>query len=239
MRTVLISDIAWGSTAIEEEVLAKVNARVIVAQRGEESELLALVPQADAILTCFRPITAAVVRAGEKLQVIGRYGVGTDNIAVDTATSLAIPVINVPTYCVDEVAEHVLAFLLALARGINRYDRAIRRGEWALNSAAPLHRIAGSVLGIVGLGRIGLALAHRARGLGLEVVAYDQSSRDVARAGFEYATLNGLAARADFISIHCPLNEQTRGLINARFLSAMKPTAYLLNAAIPSSPWRM
>jgi len=239
MRMVLISDLPGNSTAIEERVFAKVNARIHVAERGDEPELLDLVSRADAILTCFRPITAAVVRAGEKLQVIGRYGVGTDNIAVDTATSLAIPVINVPTYCVDEVAEHVLAFLLALARGINRYDRAIRRGEWALNSAAPLHRIAGSVLGIVGLGRIGLALAHRARGLGLEVVAYDQSSRDVARAGFEYATLNGLAARADFISIHCPLNEQTRGLINARFLSAMKPTAYLLNAAIPSSPWRM
>jgi len=232
MRTVLISDIAWGSTAIEEEVLAKVNARVIVAQRGEESELLALVPQADAILTCFRPITAAVVRAGKRLRVIGRYGVGTDNIAVDEATRLGIPVTNVPAYCVDEVVEHVLALLFCLARGVSRYDQAIRRGNWALSAGAPIHRIAGSTLGIVGLGQIGFALARRARSLGLTVVAHDHQRGNVAAdAGIESVTLDQLAARSDFVSLHCPLNETTRGLIDGQFLASMKPTAYLLNAA--------
>jgi D-3-phosphoglycerate dehydrogenase / 2-oxoglutarate reductase len=161
----LISDLAGDSTAIEEGVFSRVNARIVVAQRGDEQELLDLAPQADAILTCFRPITAAVVRAGKRLRVIGRYGVGTDNIAVDVATRLGIPVTNVPTYCVDEVVEHVLALLFGLARSVGRYDAAVRSGVWALSAGAPIRRIAGTTLGIVGLGQIGLALARRARGL--------------------------------------------------------------------------
>ena len=105
-------------------MLAHVGARLLLAESGSEEELLRLVPGADAILTCFKQVPASVVRAGEKLQVIGRYGIGIDNIAVEEATRLGIPVTNVPAYCLDEVAEHALALLLAGARSIVRYDRA-------------------------------------------------------------------------------------------------------------------
>ena len=104
----------------------------MLAPTGAEDELIELVRDADAILTCFAHVTARVVAAGERLRVIGRYGVGTDNIAVDEATRRGIPVTNVPVYCTDEVAEHVLALALALARGIARYDRAVRAGDWSL-----------------------------------------------------------------------------------------------------------
>nr|MBA3871065.1 hypothetical protein [Anaerolineae bacterium] len=108
-KVVLVTDYTWANTAVEEAVLKTANAKLLIAQIGDENELLRLVPQADGILTCFKKVSVAVVRAGEKLQVIGRYGIGVDNIAVDEATRLGIPVTNVPAYCLDEVAEHTLA----------------------------------------------------------------------------------------------------------------------------------
>jgi D-3-phosphoglycerate dehydrogenase len=163
--------------------------------------------------------------------VIGRYGIGTDNIAVDVATELAIPVTNVPAYCVDEVAEHVLSLLLSLVRGVHRYDRAVREGDWSLATGLPTRRIAGSTMGIVGFGRIGRAVAQRARALGMTVIAHARDPEAVRAAGAEPVTLAELAERSDFVSLHCPLTDDTRGLVDAGFLARMKPTAYLLNAA--------
>src|SRR5262245_23552366 len=154
-KIVLVTDYTWPSTEPEAEVLARVGARLVVAETGEEEELLTLVPQADGILTCFAKVTASVLRAGTRLQVVGRYGIGVDNIAVDEATRLGIPVTNVPAYCLDEVAEHALALLLSFARSICTYDRAVRDGDWSLARGAPIRRVAGRVLGIVGFGKIG------------------------------------------------------------------------------------
>ena len=166
-RVVLVTDHTWPSVEPEAAVLERVGARLVVAETGDERELLALVTEADAILTCFAHVSEEVVRAGERLQVIGRYGIGVDNIAVDQATRLGIPVTNVPAYCLDEVAEHALALLLGLARGLHVYDRAVRDGDWELSRGAPLHRVAGRTLAIVGFGKIGQALAGRAAGVGL------------------------------------------------------------------------
>ena len=140
-KIVLITDYTWPSTDPEAEVLARIGAKILVAQSGAEEELLELVPQADAILTCFADVTPKVIEAGHKLQVVGRYGIGVDNIAVDTATSLGIPVTNVPVYCADEVAEHVLALLFASARAICKYDKAIRLDNWDLATGTPMYRI--------------------------------------------------------------------------------------------------
>ena len=232
-RVVLVTDHTWPSVAPEAEVLRRVGARLVVAETGEESELLALVPEADAVLTCFARVSAPVVRAGERLQVIGRYGIGVDNIAVEEATTLGIPVTNVPAYCLDEVAEHAVALLLALARGVNVYDRAVRDGDWALATGAPLHRVAGRTLAIVGFGKIGQAVARRAAGIGLRVLAVDRMARRTAVEAFgaEPADLDEALAHADFVSLHCPLTDETRGLIDESRLRRMKPTAFLVNTA--------
>ena len=228
---VLVTDITWASTEIEDAVLAAVGADTVLAPTGQEEELVELVRDADAILTCFAHVTPRVVAAGERLQVIGRYGVGTDNIAVDEATRRGIPVTNVPVYCTDEVAEHVLALLFCLVRGIHRYDRAVREDDWSLEPGLPIRRIAGSTLGIVGFGAIGQALARKAMGLGMHVIGHDADEARVAAAGAEPVPLLDLASRSDFVSLHVPLLESTRGLVDAEFLATMKPTAYLLNAA--------
>ena len=231
-KTVLVTDYTWSSTEAEAAVLAAVGAGLVVAETGEEDELVELVREADGILTCFAKVTGRVIRAGERLQVIGRYGIGTDNIDVAEATRIGIPVTNVPAYCLDEVAEHALAFLLALARGVCTYDRGVREGDWSLTRAAPIHRIAGRTLGIVGFGKIGLTLAGKARGLGLDVIAHDPHVPEAVRdAGVESVSLEALCARADFISVHVPLTPETQGLIGERELRSMKATAIVINTA--------
>jgi D-3-phosphoglycerate dehydrogenase / 2-oxoglutarate reductase len=232
-KVVLVTDYTWPSVEPEAEVLAAVGARLLVAQTGEEDELVRLAPEADGILTCFAKVTGRVIAAAERLQVIGRYGIGVDNIAVDEATHRAIPVTNVPAYCLDEVAEHVLAMVLSHARGLRSYDRAVHEGDWSLGRGAPIHRVAGRVLGIVGYGKIGQCLAAKARGLALESIAYDPllSPEQIREAGAEPVNLAELAARADFVSVHVPLTTDTRDLVGEKLLRSMKPTAFLVNAA--------
>ena len=231
--TVLVTDHPAPSTDIEAELLAPIGGRLVVAPTGAEAELVALAPAADAILTCFRYVTPAVVRAAPGLRVISRYGVGVDNIAVDTASQRGIPVTNVPVYCVDEVAEHAIALLLSLARRTVLYDASVRAGEWQLAPGMPIHRIAGSTLGVVGFGHIGRAVASRALGLGLRVLATDHSGQAtvIRAAGAEPVDLDELLATSDAVSIHVPLTSETRHLIDARRLASMKPGAFLINCA--------
>ncbi len=228
-----MTDYTWESTEREAAVLAEVGAELVVAQRGDEKELLALVPDADAILTCFARVSPEVVRAGTRLKVIGRYGIGVDNIAVEEATRQGIPVTNVPAYCLDEVAEHVLGLIFSLARGIHRYDAAVRDGDWSLDVGRPVLRIAGRTLGIVGYGRIGRVVAARARGLGMRVLVHSPRAHadGDARSEVEFVSLLELAGRADFITLHVPATAATAGLVDAEFLSAMRTDAYLINAS--------
>lgn len=221
-RRVLVTDYTWADTSVEAAVLAEVGAQLVHAQSGDEDELVELVRDCEGILTCFKRVSPAVVRAGERLRVIGRYGIGTDNIAVNVATERGIPVTNVPEYCSDEVAEHVLALIFALVRGLAGYDAAVRRGDSSLATGLPIRRIAGMTLGIVGYGPIGRALAQRASGLGMEVLVHRLSGG---------IPLLDLAAAADVVSLHVPATPQTERLVGREFLAAMKPTAYLVNCA--------
>lgn len=232
-KTVLVTDYTWRSTDPEAQVLAEVGARLLIAESGSEEELLGLVPRADAILTCFARVPATVVRAGTKLQVIGRYGIGVDNIAVDEATKRGIPVTNVPAYCLDEVAEHALALLLACARNVCSYNTGVREGDWTLKRGMPMFRIRGRTLGILGFGKIGQVLAAKAQGLGLRVIANGPSaSRDrITASNCVPVSLDELLAQSNFLSIHVPLAAETRYLITADRLRRMKPTAYLINTA--------
>lgn len=232
-RIVLVTDYTWPSTEPEAEVLARIGAKLIVADSGTEKELLELVPKADAILTCFAEVSPKVIQAGNQLQVIGRYGIGVDNIAVDTATSLGIPVTNVPVYCADEVAEHTLALLLASARSICRYDTAIRIDNWNLSTGAPMYRMHGRTLGILGFGHIGRTLAIKAQGFGMRIIVHDPyiDAGMVTEDQVEAVSMNNLFSEADFLSVHTPLAPQTRGLIDEARLRSMKSTAIVVNCA--------
>ena len=174
---VLITDYTWPDTALERRVLSEIDAEVIEAPNGDEDTLARLAQGASAIMTCFAHVTPAVIdAAAATLKVVARYGVGVDNIAVDTATHRGIPVTNVPAYCVDEVAEHVLAMIFALERGLPTYDRAVRDNDWRLRADLGTRRIRGRTVGIVGGGRIGSALAERCEALGMRVLIHHPRS---------------------------------------------------------------
>jgi D-3-phosphoglycerate dehydrogenase len=230
---VLVTDHPGPTVDIEAEVLAALGARLVVSASGSEDDLLRHAPDADAILTCFKVVSPAVVKAASRLQVIARYGIGVDNIAVATATELGIPVVNVPRYCADEVAEHAIAMMLALVRRLPRYDQALRGGDWQLKTGRPVHRLAESTLGIVGLGQIGREVAKRALGLSMRVLATTSpggSAGDVVP-GVERVDLDTLLGRSDVVTLHVPSTPATRHLLDGPRLAALRRGAIIINCS--------
>ena len=222
---VLVTDFVWPSTQPEREVLAGIGAEIIEAPDGSEDTLASLAVNVDAIMTCFAQVTSKVVEAAGKCQVISRYGVGVDNIAVDTATSEGIVVTYLPDYCVDEVSDHVIALMMAWNRQIQFYDGIAKDGRWeGVRSPVPLVRLRGQTMGIIGFGRIGRAVAAKAHALGLDVLAYDPYLPEGAAvpAGVRPVDLPTLLSRSDFVTVHTPLNEDTRGLIGAEAFATME-----------------
>ncbi|MFN8440971.1 MAG: C-terminal binding protein [Caldilineaceae bacterium] len=231
--TVLVTDIGWPNTTIEEAILAPLGARVLLAKRGDEAELLALAPEADAILTCWKQIAPAVLDAAPRCRIVSRYGVGLDNIPVVHATALGMVVTNVPDFCHEEVSDHALALILACARQIVTFARRTQRGEWNRQTTVPLPRLRGQTLGIVGYGNIARTLIPKAQGLGLRILVYRRSkTMEDALPGVTFvADLAALLQASDYVSIHVPLTEETHGLLNADTLRQMKPSAFLVNTS--------
>lgn len=231
---VLITDHVWPSTDPERAVLEAGGASVVVAPDGEESTLMELARDADAIMTCFAQVTENVVRAAGQCAVIGRFGVGVDNIAVSVATELGIAVTYVPDYCVDEVSDHVMALLHAWNRKIALFDRSVKEHGWGSQPLTMrMMRLRGKTIGIVGFGRIGQAVAVKARAFGLNILAADPvvPSETVEGLGGRLVDLPALLAESDFVSLHTPLTGATRNLIGREELAMMKPDAFLINAA--------
>jgi len=227
---VLITDHTWPDVGVETALLEAAGLQVVDAPAPDEATLAALAADAVAIMTCFARVTPAVIDNAPDLRVVARYGVGVDNIAVDSASARGIPVTYVPDYCVAEVAEHALALLLAQARGVARYNASVKARTWDLGVAAPLRRIEGQTLGLIGCGRIGARLAAKAVGLGLRVLAYDPAPV-APPPGVVSASFDEVLGQSDFVSVHVPLTPATRGLIGESALRQMKPTAYLVNTA--------
>ena len=175
---------------------------------------------------------AALIAAGTKLQVIGRAGVGVDNVDLDAATRAGITVVNAPTGNTIAAAEHTIALLMALARKIPAGDASMRRGEW---TRGPLQgvQVRGRTLGIIGLGKIGMAVAERARGLGMTLLGSDPfvTAEQAALRGVEVVRLEELLERSDAITVHVPLSRATTALLDAKALARMKPSAFVLNVA--------
>ena len=229
---VLITDYVWPNTNVEREVLERIDAQAIESDSPDEQRLAELASECDAILTCFAKVTDRVIRSAPNLKVVSRYGVGVDNIAVDTATELGIPVTYVPDYCIEEVADHSMALLLTLARSVVNLNSEVRSGGWDPGVGRPVYRLRGKVVGIVGYGRIGRAVAERARSFGFEIAVHDpylNESMFPAGQAPKFVSFEELLAAADFVSVHTPLTTDTRHLIGEPELKKMKPSAFLIN----------
>jgi phosphoglycerate dehydrogenase-like enzyme len=195
-----------------------------------EEALIPLVADADAMIAGVEPITPRVLEAAPRLRLIARRGVGYDTVDVAAATARRIPVTITAGALTDAVADHTMALLLAVARRIPELDRLVKAGGW---DRIPSVDVSGKTLGLVGFGAIGRAVAKRAQGFGVRVLAYDTLPDPVAAAtlGATLCDLETLLAESDFVSLHVPLMPGTRGLIGEAALRKMKPTAFLINTS--------
>jgi len=222
------------------EKLAPEGIALLVAQHQVDEraglargELLAALPDYEALVVRSQvQVDAEAIEAGRNLVVIGRAGVGVDNVDIPAATRAGITVVNAPTGNTVAAAEHTMALLLAVARHLAAADASVRRGEWRRGELLGVE-LRGRTLGIVGLGRIGLAVAARARSFEMTLIGSDPYVTREAGAvhGIEVIPFEKLLTRADAITLHVPLTEQTRGLIGAVALARMKPDAIVVNAA--------
>ena len=184
-------------------------------------------------LLTFDPVTADALASLPSLRVIATPSVGFDHVDVVEATARGVWVANVPDYCVDEMADHTLALLLALVRGVVELDRSVRDGKWDYQAAGELRRLADVRLGIVGFGRIGRAVATRARAFGMDVAAHDPLVADdaVRAEGVRPASLEDLLGTSDAVTVHAPLTPATHGLIAAEELALLPPGALVVNVS--------
>jgi D-3-phosphoglycerate dehydrogenase / 2-oxoglutarate reductase len=231
--TVVVTDHSFGELAVERAILEPLGCTFVTAQCRTEQEAMALVDDADYVITQFAPLTARVIQAMARARLIVRYGVGVDNVDLGAAAERRIPVCNVPDYCTDEVADHTLGIILALTRQIARVSAGIRAGQWTAPPLEAFRALKDLTTGVVGCGRIGRAVIERLRPFKTRILAYDPVlSDDVCEAlGCEKVTLERLFATSDLITLHCPSTAQTRQMVNARSLSRMKDGVLLVNVA--------
>jgi D-3-phosphoglycerate dehydrogenase len=230
---VAITDYVFPSLEPERAVLEPLGVELLPQQCRSEEEIIALAHDADAILNCYAKMTARVIEGLKRCRIIARYGIGVDNVDLAAATKAGIVVTNVPDYCIDEVSDHALALLLALARHIAAADGAVKTGAWDVVAHAGIRRLRGQTLGLLGFGRIAKALASKVQPLGMKVLVCDPylDPATIARYGAEAAGFDKLLVEADAISIHVPLTPETRDLIGERELARMKPSAFLINTS--------
>jgi D-3-phosphoglycerate dehydrogenase len=195
-----------------------------------EEELAGVIGDFDILISGTEPVTARVLDAAPKLKIIAKHGVGFDNIDLAAAKTRGIPVAIAGGAITDSVADMAMALLLACARQIPQGDRAVREGRWPRIVGVELRD---KTLGIVGLGQIGRAVAVRAKAFGMRLVAHDvfRDERFAQEHDVRYLPLDDLLAESDFVTLHAPVTDESRRMINAETLALMKPTAYLINTA--------
>jgi D-3-phosphoglycerate dehydrogenase len=221
------------SIAAEALELLSSEAEVRILSQPDEAGLLREIPAADALLVRM-PVTAQAIRAGKRLRVVARHGVGLDYIPVDVCTQLGIPVTFTPDANTESVAEHVIGSMIALAHRVAPADRAVRHGNWSWRDKNVGLDLFGRTLGIIGFGRIGSRVAEVAeRAFRMKVLVHDPYlAPDVAGArGVTCADLGELLTKSDFVTLHVPLTPETRHMLNAARIGSMKRGSFLINAA--------
>ena len=233
---VVVINPGFESYHLEKEILEPVGAEVIVAEKDCDTEdlIISTAAEAHAILVREGPVTGRVIEALKQLKIIARYGVGFDNVELETARRLKIYVSIVPNYGNEDVSDHAMALMLACIRTLTIRDGNVRRGNFETDLVTEIHRTTGRNLGLIGYGKIARVFHRKWQGfLPSRVLVYDPLVGEdiITQNGAERVELNELLKEADYISIHAPLNPQTRHLINAAALKQMKSTAVIVNTS--------
>ena len=230
---VVITD--WGSpdNELEQAVLREsgLDHELVRVDYSTADQLIPHVKDADALMVQFAKIDRVVIEALSRCKVISRYGVGVDMIDLKAAGERGIPVANVPDYCIDEVSTHTIAFLLMLNRHLLTHHLHVKDHKWGGVPGGPPARFSEQTLGVVGLGNIGRAVVRKVKAFDLKILGFDPyvSHEKAATLGVEKVEWEDLLRRSDYITLHCPLSDDTHHLISSAQLAIMKPTAYLIN----------
>ena len=230
---VAVSDSVFPNLNPAREVLSRIGAELLLAEASTPQAIMQVARDADALLVTYAKVTAEMIGQMTGCRIIARFGIGVDNVDIAAATNASIVVTRLPDYCLDEVSDHTMALLLALARKIPFANSRAHAGRWEMPAVVPIHRLRGSVLGLVGFGRISQLVATKAKAFGLRVISYDPfvCEETMQRAGVEKVDFSELVKVSDHISIHTPLVPETNHLFNADVFRRMKPTAHLINTA--------
>jgi D-3-phosphoglycerate dehydrogenase / 2-oxoglutarate reductase len=232
---VRLNALSYPVEGAEERELKEADARLIAVEGQKPEEIIAAAEKCDALLVVSSSVPAGVIRRLNRCRVISRLGAGTDKIDIEEATRQGIVVANVPDFCTNEQAEHAFALLLAWTRRLPFMLGAMRQGQWTARNHPGVHRLAGQTLGLLGFGASAQAVARRGGAFGMRVIAWARIPQKYTAAaqslGVELATLEQTLAESDFLSIHLPLVPETRGLVDAARIGAMKPSAVLINTA--------
>lgn len=229
-----VTDDRFGSYDEERKQLDEVNADLSIHNLGNEAEAVEVLRNADAVFVNLFPLTESIIGSLKKCRIISRYGIGYDNVDVEAATRAGIWVSRVPDYAYEDVSDHALALLLACVRNITDKDRRIREGGWNLHRDYQTARISGKILGFVGYGGIGRALHRKVSGLGLaKILVFDPflDDREIEAAGAVPSGFDELLRESDFITVHAPLSDETRGMIGGEQFQQMKQTAIIVNTS--------
>jgi len=228
---VVLTDNIFPDLIIERDMLAKADAEFIEVK--DISKLKEECKDADAVVNTYAQMTPEIINGMEKCRLIIRNGIGVNTIDLDTCNSKGIMVGNIPNYCLDEVATHTLALLLAMVRKLPALTASVRQGIWDVKEAIPVYSLQEKTLGLVGFGKIPRILSERAKPFGLNVIAEDPYVTDevMQEAGVKKVELDELLTESDYISLHCPLTPETKDLFNEEAFKKMKNTAFIINTS--------
>ena len=230
---VAVADTIFPNLDPVKQELLRIDAELKFAEQPTPEAILAVAREADGLFVTYGQITADIIGELENCKVIGRFGIGTDNIDIPAATKRGIIVTYAPVYCLEEVSDHTMAMLLALARKIPFASNLVRAGRWEMPAVVPIHRLRGQTLGLVGLGNIPQSVAPKAQAFGISVISSDPfvSPEIAAKLNVELVSFDVLLERSDYVSLHAPLTPKTEKLLGADAFGKMKPSAFLINTA--------
>jgi len=230
--SIAITDWAFPDLSPEKQILEANRIELASKQCKTAADLISLVADADAVITQFAKIDAQVIGAMKKARAIVRYGIGVDNVDVVAARAKGIPVCNIPDYCINEVADHTLAFILATTRQVVPNTNYLHEGKWGLPVAlTSMRTLKELTVGVVGFGRIGREVVSRLVAFKARVLVFDPvvSPGDISQAGAEGVSLDELLKQSDIVTPHCPSNEKTRRMFNREAFGKFKEGAIFIN----------
>jgi len=231
---IVVTDDRYKNYEEEKKVFESIDAELVIGNYTAPDEVSEACRDADGILCNLAPMPQDVIESLERCKIISRYGVGYDNVDVKACTKKGIYVANVPDYCAEDVSDHALALLMGCIRKIARRDAQVREGRWNVGSEDPVYRACGKTFAFLGFGTIGRCLFRKIKGLNFSrVLVYDPylDKDSISSLGAVKVEMEEALKDADYISIHMPLNDKTRGIIDKTAFSIMKKSAILINTS--------